>query len=157
MINATHDSAVHLLTDHQRFVRLVVQREIKGPLEMPQSPRSPLLKSSAVPPIIGNNNSSSEAKPAISESIIETHQKSNAKSSPTVPGYNSNAHSVSAGIPKTNGIEKKIAQPIPAPRRLTSESSATNGIGGENGNSSYGVKPDDEEPQVSFGHFFYYY
>ncbi|XP_058827333.1 protein lap4-like isoform X8 [Topomyia yanbarensis] len=42
--NAHHDSAVQLLTDHQRFVRLVVQREVKGPLEPPNSPRSPMLK-----------------------------------------------------------------------------------------------------------------
>ncbi|XP_053682818.1 protein lap4-like isoform X6 [Sabethes cyaneus] len=42
--NAHHDAAVQLLTDHQRFVRLVVQREVKGPLEPPTSPRSPMLK-----------------------------------------------------------------------------------------------------------------
>lgn len=41
MTTATHESAVQLLTDHQRFVRLVVQREVKGPLEPPQSPHSP--------------------------------------------------------------------------------------------------------------------
>lgn len=41
MTNAHHEAAVQLLTDHQRFVRLVLQREIKGPLEPPQSPRSP--------------------------------------------------------------------------------------------------------------------
>lgn len=44
MQNAHHDYAVQLLTDHQRFVRLVVQREVQGPLEPPPSPRSPLLK-----------------------------------------------------------------------------------------------------------------
>ncbi|XP_055923040.1 protein lap4 isoform X15 [Eupeodes corollae] len=41
MTNAYHDAAVQLLTDHQRFVRLVLQREIQGPLEPPLSPRSP--------------------------------------------------------------------------------------------------------------------
>lgn len=41
---ANHDHAVQLLTDTQRFVRLVIEREVKGPLEPPQSPRSPLLK-----------------------------------------------------------------------------------------------------------------
>lgn len=41
---ANHDQAVQLLTDSQRFVRLVIEREVKGPLEPPQSPRSPLLK-----------------------------------------------------------------------------------------------------------------
>lgn len=43
MTTAHHDYAVQLLTDTQRFVRLVVQREIRGPLEPPQSPRSPSL------------------------------------------------------------------------------------------------------------------
>lgn len=148
MTNASHDSAVHLLTDHQRFVRLVVQREIKGPLEMPQSPRSPLLKSAAVPPEIGKN--CVETKSVNSENIIETHKSFITKSSPVVTENSLN--SVNAdGIPKTNGIhEKKFAQPIPAPRRLTSESGTTNGVVGENTNSSYGPKPDDEEPQVSF-------
>lgn len=41
MTQAHHDYAVQLLTDSQRFVRLVVEREMKGPLEPPQSPRSP--------------------------------------------------------------------------------------------------------------------
>ena len=41
---ANHDQAVQLLTDTQRFVRIVIEREVKGPLEPPQSPRSPLLK-----------------------------------------------------------------------------------------------------------------
>lgn len=41
MNGASHESAVQLLTDHQRFVRLVVQREVKGPLEPPLSPHSP--------------------------------------------------------------------------------------------------------------------
>lgn len=154
MTNATHDSAVHLLTDHQRFVRLVVQREIKGPLEMPQSPRSPLLKSAAVPPIIGNNRM--ESKSVNSENIIETHKSFFAKSSPVVTENSSNAHSVNVDdIPKTNGIhEKKIAQPIPAPRRLTSESSTTNGVVETTNNSSNGPKADDEEPQVSQFFFF---
>lgn len=44
MRSANHDQAVQLLTDTQRFVRIVVEREVKGPLEPPQSPRSPLLK-----------------------------------------------------------------------------------------------------------------
>lgn len=41
---AAHDDAVQLLTDSQRFVRLVVEREVKGPIEPPQSPRSPMIK-----------------------------------------------------------------------------------------------------------------
>jgi hypothetical protein len=42
--SASHDQAVELLTDSQRFVRLVVEREVKGPIEPPQSPRNPTMK-----------------------------------------------------------------------------------------------------------------
>lgn len=35
---------MELLTDSQRFVRLVVEREVKGPIEPPQSPRNPTMK-----------------------------------------------------------------------------------------------------------------
>jgi hypothetical protein len=42
--SAAHDDAVELLTDTQRFVRIVVERDVKGPLEPPQSPRSPMIK-----------------------------------------------------------------------------------------------------------------
>jgi hypothetical protein len=44
MRSANHDHAVQMLTDTQRFVRIVIEREVKGPIEPPQSPRSPLLK-----------------------------------------------------------------------------------------------------------------
>lgn len=49
MTNAHHDSAVQLLTDHQRFVRLVLQREIRGPYELPLSPRIPVVGSALNP------------------------------------------------------------------------------------------------------------
>lgn len=49
MTNATHDAAVQCLTEPQRFVRLVLQREYRGPLEPPLSPRSPAVLNSLSP------------------------------------------------------------------------------------------------------------
>ncbi|XP_021694622.1 protein lap4 isoform X10 [Aedes aegypti] len=72
--NAHHDYAVQLLTDHQRFVRLVVQREVKGPLEPPTSPRSPMLKSLNPSGYMANRPAYSGYRRSIDESTTEAHQ-----------------------------------------------------------------------------------
>lgn len=146
MTNAHHDSAVQLLTDHQRFVRLVVQREIKGPLE-PPSPRSPVLK----------GLSPSGYRPGFKRSVGDSpsddvNQKYISNTSPVVHQQNA-ARTVApvAVNTKANGIES-VPQPVPAPRRLTSQSS----IGGtdsasvisHNGNQTSGNKSEDEDVQV---------
>lgn len=41
--DAAHDYAVQLLKESPRFVRLIVERELRGPMVPPQSPRSPSL------------------------------------------------------------------------------------------------------------------
>lgn len=41
MTNAHHDDAVALLTSPDRFVRLMLQREVRGSLTNVLSPRSP--------------------------------------------------------------------------------------------------------------------
>lgn len=41
MTNAHHDDAVALLTSPDRFVRLMLQREVRGSLDNVLSPRSP--------------------------------------------------------------------------------------------------------------------
>lgn len=144
MTNAHHDSAVQLLTDHQRFVRLVVQREMKGPLE-PPSPRSPVLK--GVSPSgyrtgfkrsAGDSPSSDDINQKyISNTSPVVHQQ-NIPRTVTPTAVNNNA--------KSNGIESSAVQPVPAPRRL-------NSIGGTdtasvNGNQTSGNKSEDEDVQV---------
>nr|XP_029711878.1 protein lap4-like isoform X16 [Aedes albopictus] len=69
--NAHHDYAVQLLTDHQRFVRLVVQREVKGPLEHPTSPRSPMLKSLNPSGYMSNRPAYTGYRRSIDESATE--------------------------------------------------------------------------------------
>lgn len=146
MTNAHHDSAVQLLTDHQRFVRLVVQREIKGPLE-PPSPRSPVLK----------GLSPSGYRPGFKRSVgdspsDEANQKYISNTSPVVHQQNIPRTVTPVAITtKPNGIES-VPQPVPAPRRLTSQSSigGTDGasVTSHNGNQTSGNKSEDEDVQV---------
>lgn len=150
MTNAHHDTAVQLLTDHQRFVRLVVQREIKGPLEPPQSPHSPsLLKGLSPSGYMAN-------RPGYKRSIGGSVSESPTSENITI--QHDNKHIINANttnnIPKSNGIEKNVPQPVPAPRRLTSQSSIGSGVNGSGNSlttpSQNGNKSEDEDVQVRF-------
>ncbi|KAJ6637155.1 Protein lap4 [Pseudolycoriella hygida] len=144
MTSAHHDSAVQLLTDHQRFVRLVVQRDIKGPLE-PPSPRSPILK----------GVSPSGYRPAFKQTIgdspsNDTNQKYISNTSPMLE----NIHRTTAPVTHStepNGIEN-VSQPVPAPRRLISQSSVggtdSASVASHNGNQTSGNKSEDDDVEV---------
>ncbi|GAB0093092.1 protein lap4 [Sergentomyia squamirostris] len=130
MTSAHHDYAVQLLTDSQRFVRLVVQREVKGPLEPPQSPRSPsILKGLSPTGYMANRPTYSGYRRSIdgAENIKTTAQTHTTPPAGAVP-------------PKTNGFEN-VPAPQPAPRRLGSQSSVPNG-------AQNGPQSGDEEAQV---------
>lgn len=154
MTNAHHDAAVQLLTDSQRFVRLVVQRDMKGPLEPPQSPRSPLLKGLSPSGYLANRPG---VKRSFGESIM---QHTSSDSSPKGTEVTNDSIYTAAptetlatnSIIRTNGIDSNAGQPVPAPRRLTSTGSisgATNGSAASHNGSSTGNKSEDDEPQVS--------
>lgn len=158
MTNGTHEMAVQLLTDHQRFVRLVVQREVKGPLE-PPSPHSPSYLKGLSPSGYMANRPGYK-RPSISnfvESPTADLQKtpvfSNA-TSPVVPQQlksntptNSSSPQPMAGG-KTNGIG--IPQPVPAPRRLTSQSSVGSSCNGQtNSAPQNGNRSEDDDIQVN--------
>lgn len=84
MTSATHESAVQLLTDHQRFVRLVVQREVKGPLEPPQSPHSPsYLKGLSPSGYMANRPGYKRSTITSVSSLNESPTAETGKSSPT--------------------------------------------------------------------------
>lgn len=182
MTNGTHEAAVQLLTDHQRFVRLVVQREIKGPLEPPQSPHSPSYLKGLNPSGymanrpgyrrsiggsssgIGGDSNISGTSPTshTTTTILDNEKYIITNTSPVVPQQQQQKYqygsqqSPTGQIPKTNGIEGRNV-PQPAPRRLTSQSSI--GSAGVNGNgtarppSQNGNKSEDDETQVK--HFFF--
>lgn len=159
MTNATHEAAVQLLTDHQRFVRLVVQREIKGPLEPPQSPHSPSYLKGLSPSgymanrpgykrtSIGSVSNFAESPTIETQSqIVDNSKYIITNSSPIVPQQQKTSHQESS---KTNGINNNSAsQPVPAPRRLTSQSSV--GSTGVNGQSApqNGDRSEDDDIQV---------
>ncbi|XP_059610021.1 protein lap4 isoform X14 [Phlebotomus argentipes] len=133
MTTAHHDYAVQLLTDTQRFVRLVIQREVKGPLEPPQSPRSPsVLKGLSPTGYMANRPTYSGYR----RSIDGSENVKTAAQTHTVPPT---AQAATTVPPKTNGIDT-VPAPQPAPRRLGSQSVPN---GAQNGPQS-----GDEEPQV---------
>lgn len=166
MTNGTHDSAVLALTDHQRFVRLVVQREIKGPLEPPLSPNSPSYLKGLSPsgymanrpgykrPIgsIGAESPVGDKDKYIitnTSPVVPQQKYPNSQQSPVVSPTSifANYQQQHNQPPtKTNGID--ASQPVPAPRRLTSQSSfsstGVNGTATQNGNRS-----EDEDVQVN--------
>lgn len=152
MTNGTHDSAVQLLTDHQRFVRLVVQREVKGPLE-PPSPHSPSYLKGLSPSGYMANRPGYK-RPSISSFIesptADTQKTVITNTSPVVPQqFKSNIQSPSTPTTgKTNGISA-VAQPVPAPRRLTSQSSVGSAMNGQpNATSQNGNRSEDDDIQV---------
>ncbi|CAO1392560.1 unnamed protein product [Diamesa serratosioi] len=79
---AQHDHAVQLLTDHQRFVRLVIEREVKGPLEPPHSPRSPLLKGLSPTGYMANRPTYTGYRRSIDDILETAATKSNSNESP---------------------------------------------------------------------------
>lgn len=156
MTKGTHESAVQLLTDHQRFVRLVVQREVKGPLE-PPSPHSPSYLKGLSPSGYMANRPGYK-RPSISnfaESPTTDLQKTViTNTSPVVPQtFKSNTQSPSTPTTgKTNGI-RESSQPVPAPRRLTSQSSVGSGMNGQsNATPQNGNRSEDDDVQVIFTH-----
>lgn len=158
MTAAHHDAAVQHLTDSQRFVRLVVQREIKGPLEPPQSPRSPLLKGLSPSGYLANRPAG--YKRAIDGSVIVDESPARSQQSAHVHAgeFAAASNGAAASVVDENGGGGGggVAQPVPAPRRLNSQSSPVNGVS-QNGTAPTaagaatphaGNKSEDDEAQV---------
>ncbi|XP_039490891.1 protein lap4 isoform X17 [Drosophila santomea] len=159
MTEAHHDAAVACLTEPQRFVRLVLQREYRGPLEPPTSPRSPAVLNSLSPSGYLAN------RPAnFSRSVGEVEQpyKYNTLATttptpkPTVPASISNNNNTLPSS-KTNGfataaatIDSSTGQPVPAPRRTNSVPMGDGDIGagsttsGDSGEAQEVVLPKNQ-------------
>ncbi|XP_001358430.3 protein lap4 isoform X26 [Drosophila pseudoobscura] len=155
MTEAHHDAAVACLTEPQRFVRLVLQREYRGPLEPPTSPRSPAVLNSLSPSGYLANRPANFQRSAGDVSYVEQPYKYNtlATTTPTPTtlasaavapvAANNNNNNNTLPSSKTNGfgaaagtaivLDKTTGQPVPAPRRTNSvplgdaESVAPNG------------------------------
>ncbi|XP_021694623.1 protein lap4 isoform X11 [Aedes aegypti] len=157
--NAHHDYAVQLLTDHQRFVRLVVQREVKGPLEPPTSPRSPMLKSLNPSGYMANRPAYSGYRRSIDESTTEAHQPAatgevpsqhhpasaqpEAQQQTTVTHKQSHTHHTQVLAPSANVDQQQLTNsssqsqqqpPLPAPRKVLSPQTSVNNGNGSSSN-----------------------
>lgn len=147
MTNGTHEAAVQLLTDHQRFVRLVVQREVKGPLEPPLSPASPsYLKGLSPSGYMANRPG---YKRSIGGLIAESPTRESytiTNASSAMPQHYESPKTPTSGL-KTNGIGLE-SQPIPAPRRLTSQSSNGFGVNGQSISTPQNGQIDADDVQV---------
>ncbi|BFF92120.1 protein lap4 [Drosophila madeirensis] len=156
MTEAHHDAAVACLTEPQRFVRLVLQREYRGPLEPPTSPRSPAVLNSLSPSGYLANRPANFQRSVGDVSYVEQPYKYNTLATTTPTLASATAAPVAASInnnntlpsSKTNGfgaataasaagpaivLDKTTGQPVPAPRRTNSvplgdgDSAAPNG------------------------------
>lgn len=147
MTNGTHEAAVQLLTDHQRFVRLVVQREVKGPLEPPLSPASPsYLKGLSPSGYMANRPGYKRSIGGLIAESPTTEMHTITNASPAVPQDYKSPNTPTSGL-KTNGIGSE-SQPIPAPRRLTSQSSNGSAVNGQSISAPQNGRVDADDVQV---------
>nr|XP_017092752.2 protein lap4 isoform X16 [Drosophila bipectinata] len=163
MTEAHHDAAVACLTEPQRFVRLVLQREYRGPLEPPTSPRSPAVLNSLSPSGYLANRPATFGR-AVGE--VEQPYKYNTLATATPPatpagstGLNNNNNTLPSS--KTNGfaaatatIDKATGQPVPAPRRTNSvplgeQEGAPNGAASTASGDSGEAQPSSLRPLTS--------
>ncbi|KAH8294915.1 hypothetical protein KR018_004289 [Drosophila ironensis] len=154
MTEAHHDAAVACLTEPQRFVRLVLQREYRGPLEPPTSPRSPAVLNSLSPSGYLANRPATFGRPV---GDVEQPYKYNTVATATAAATGLSSNNNALPSSKTNGfaapatgmatIDKVTGQPVPAPRRTNSVPMG-DGEGAPNGASST-ASGDSGEAQPS--------
>ncbi|XP_017079680.2 protein lap4 isoform X22 [Drosophila eugracilis] len=172
MTEAHHDAAVACLTEPQRFVRLVLQREYRGPLEPPTSPRSPAVLNSLSPSgYLANRPANFSRSVGEVEQPYKYNTLATTMPTPTstVPASISNNNNTMPSS-KTNGfataaaatIESSAGQPVPAPRRTnsvplgdgdTGAASTTSGDSGEAQPSSLRPLTSDDFQAMIPAHF----
>ncbi|XP_061393246.1 mucin-2-like [Musca vetustissima] len=114
MTNAQHDAAVQCLTQPQRFVRLVLQREYRGPLDAPLSPHSPAVLN-ALSPSGYLNNRPGNFKRSIGDMIDEQHQQYQQQQqmiyqsqTPAPVSYDSNKNLATTTMPPASSVSPNI-------------------------------------------------
>ncbi|XP_017846468.1 protein lap4 isoform X15 [Drosophila busckii] len=163
MTEAHHDAAVACLTEPQRFVRLVLQREYRGPLEPPTSPRSPAVLNSLSPSGYLANRPANFKRSAGDITAAEQPYKystlaaTTPSTQPTIVANNNNNNTLPSN--KTNGfaaaaataapIDKSTGQPVPAPRRTNSMPLGDGDGSTVNGAASSAGSADSNEAQPS--------
>ncbi|KPU80360.1 uncharacterized protein Dana_GF16442, isoform M [Drosophila ananassae] len=162
MTEAHHDAAVACLTEPQRFVRLVLQREYRGPLEPPTSPRSPAVLNSLSPSGYLANRPATFGR-AVGGDVEQPYKYNTlatATATPTATPAGINNNNNTLPISKTNGfaaaatIDKATGQPVPAPRRRNSvplgeQEGAPNGAASTASGDSGEAQPSSLRPLTS--------
>ncbi|XP_063705869.1 protein lap4-like [Culicoides brevitarsis] len=121
---AGHDYAVQLLKDSPRFVRLIVERELRGPMLPPNSPRSPGQISGLDPAGYMKHRPNYTGYRRSIGDAIDPKQDATMTKSTTAPTQLSEPLKVNGTLTQTVGIP--TMPPQPAPRtRLSSQDSAT--------------------------------
>ncbi|XP_023166094.2 uncharacterized protein LOC111596097 isoform X18 [Drosophila hydei] len=174
MAQAHHDAAVACLTEPQRFVRLVLQREYRGPLEPPLSPRSPAVLNSLSPSGYLANRPANFGRSVGDEQPYKYNTLATMPAATVTTGvvHNNNSNNNTLPSNKTNGfataaavnaapfatvagsgaapaahIDKSTGQPVPAPRRTNSVPQAE-GDGPLNGAASTSSGDSGEAQEV---------
>lgn len=139
--DAAHDYAVQLLKDSPRFVRLIVERELRGPMLPPQSPRSPsILKGLSPSGYMANRPTYTGYRRSIGDTL-----ETGTPTSTTAPD---NLTQVNGTLTQTVGLPS-VPPPQPAPRRISSQDSKTQLINGGATSPTLTDNKNDEEPQVT--------
>ncbi|KAL7028840.1 hypothetical protein ACKWTF_006013 [Chironomus riparius] len=144
MRSANHDQAVQLLTDTQRFVRLVIEREVKGPLEMPQSPRSPLLKGLSPTGYMANRPTYTGYRRSIGDILESSSDTTSHKNKVVeVENHNNNKVTTTATIITQNTENNNATLPS-----STSSSSSAGTIQKDSPNSNEAFIQNEKQAQV---------
>ncbi|XP_043863387.1 protein lap4 isoform X12 [Drosophila mojavensis] len=111
MTQAHHDAAVACLTEPQRFVRLVLQREYRGPLEPPLSPRSPAVLNSLSPSGYLANRPANFGRSVGDEQPYKYNTLASTPAATVTTGvvHNNNSNSNTLPSNKTNGFATAAA------------------------------------------------
>ncbi|XP_017487820.1 PREDICTED: uncharacterized protein LOC108376139 isoform X2 [Rhagoletis zephyria] len=135
MTSACHDAAVQCLTEPQRFVRLVLQREYRGPLEAPLSPRSPAVLNSLSPsgylanrPANFNRSIGDIITEQAQTNLQQTSAPALAQQQPAQQLFNYNTQPSSYGINKNFTATNVAAETIPTATVSGNIAPKTNGF-----------------------------
>uniref|UniRef100_A0A336KF30 CSON005523 protein n=1 Tax=Culicoides sonorensis TaxID=179676 RepID=A0A336KF30_CULSO len=145
----SHDYAVQLLKDSPRFVRLIVERELRGPMMPPNSPRSPGQITGLDPAgYMKHRPNYTGYRRSIGDTIDQKQDATMTKSTTAPTQLSHESHKVNGTLTQTVGIPTMPPQPAPRTRLSSQDSQTLLTNGAATTPSSNGSKTDDEQQEV---------
>uniref|UniRef100_A0A336LYR4 CSON005523 protein n=1 Tax=Culicoides sonorensis TaxID=179676 RepID=A0A336LYR4_CULSO len=142
----SHDYAVQLLKDSPRFVRLIVERELRGPMMPPNSPRSPGQITGLDPAgYMKHRPNYTGYRRSIGDTIDQKQDATMTKSTTAPTQLSHESHKVNGTLTQTVGIPTMPPQPAPRTRLSSQDSQTLLTNGAATTPSSNGSKTDDEQ------------